>query len=275
MGWRAGGSQERPAIFFDGPEDFRAWLEEHHESADELWMGLFKKHVPDRGLTWAEAVPQALCFGWIDSVSQRIDDDARRQRWTPRRSRSIWSAVNVAHVQRLTAEGLMRPAGIAAFEARTPERTAVYSFERPDIELEPHQESALRADPAAWAFWSAATPGYRRIVTSWLSTAKREDTRASRLVTLVEASAAGLQIPSQRFGDTPAWQGRAAAAAQAASAAQAPTGRDDRDEAGEGDAKATPGGDTKVTGRRDVKATTEGDARMATAGVDADAEGRP
>ena len=114
-----GGTPERPAVFFSGPEEFRAWLEANHATETELWMGLFKRHVPDRGLTWEQAVPEALCFGWIDSVSQRIDDDARRQRWTPRKSASIWSSVNIALVEQLTAEGRMHPAGIAAFDAAT------------------------------------------------------------------------------------------------------------------------------------------------------------
>lgn len=210
--WWEGGTAERPATFFDGPQAFRAWLEAHHASKDELWMGLNQKHVPDRGLTWAEAVPQALCFGWIDSVSQRIDADARRQRWTPRRRASIWSAVNVAHVERLTAQGLMRPAGIAAFEARTPERTAIYSFEQGPLELSPDQEAQLRAEPGAWAFWQAATAGYRRTAISWISSAKREATRSQRLTTLVDDCASGLLIPPQRYGDAPAWLTRATAA---------------------------------------------------------------
>ena len=101
-----GGSAERPAVFFRDAAEFRAWLEAHHETAAELWMGLSAKHVEPRGLTWAEAVPEALCFGWIDSLSQRVDGDARRQRWTPRKRSSTWSAVIVAHVERLGAAGL-------------------------------------------------------------------------------------------------------------------------------------------------------------------------
>ena len=216
MAGREGGTPERPARFFDGPEDFRAWLEEHHATADELWMGLHKKHVQPQGLTWAEAVREALCFGWIDSVSQRIDDDSRRQRWTPRRRGSIWSAVNVAHVERLLAEGRMHPAGIAAFEARTAERTAVYSFERPPDAFDAAQEQSLRASPAAWAFWEAATPSYRRTVTGWVTSAKREATRASRMQQLLEDCAAGRLVPPQRYGSTPAWLARAAAAAEQA-----------------------------------------------------------
>jgi uncharacterized protein YdeI (YjbR/CyaY-like superfamily) len=211
-----GGTPERPALFFSGPEEFRAWLEEHHEAATELWMGLYKKHVPDRGLTWEEAVPEALCFGWIDSVVQRVDEDATRQRWTPRKPTSTWSAVNVALVERLTAEGRMRPAGLAAFARRRPERTAVYAFERDDLGLTAEQEAAVRADPAASAFWDLTTPSYRKGVAAWLQDAKREETRAKRLAQLVADCAAGRLIPPQRYGGEPAWAVRAAAAARAA-----------------------------------------------------------
>lgn len=210
-----GASDDRPAVFFADAEEFRAWLEEHHETATELWMGLYRKGDPDRGITWDEAVPVALCYGWIDSVSQRIDERARRQRWTPRKPRSIWSDVNIAHVERLTAEGLMRPAGIAAFERRTTDRSGVYSHERRN-ELTDDQAAALAAVPAAQAFWDEATPSYRRAVTNWVQSAQREKTRDDRLATLVADCAAGRLVPPQRYGDPPAWLARAAAAAAAA-----------------------------------------------------------
>lgn len=213
---RAGGSDERPALFFTGPEEFRAWLEANHDTADELWMGLYGKHVPNHGLTWAEAVPEALCFGWIDSLSQRIDENSRRQRWTPRKPTSNWSAINIAHVERLLAEGRMHPAGIAAYESRRPERSGVYSYENSPDELTVEQAAALAADPAATAFWEVATPSYRKIAIHWLNDAKREQTRADRLAQLVAASAAGKLIPPQRYGDPPRWLERAAAAARAA-----------------------------------------------------------
>ena len=211
-----GGTPERPALFFSGPEEFRAWLEANHESATELWMGLYRKDEPDRGLTWEQAVPEALCFGWIDSVSQRIDDRARRQRWSPRKPSSIWSAVNIALVERLTAEGRMRPAGIAAFERRRDDRSAVYSHENPDQGLPPEAAARLAADAAASAFWNAATPTYRRQVTHWVLSAKQEATRERRLTQLIDDSAAGLLVPPMRYGETPKWAVRAAAAAQAA-----------------------------------------------------------
>lgn len=211
-----GGTPERPAVFFSGPEEFRAWLEANHDTATELWMGLYKKHVPDRGLTWEQAVPEALCFGWIDSVSQRIDDDARRQRWTPRKPNSNWSSVNIALVEKLTAEGRMHPAGIAAFERRREDRSGVYSHENPESELPPAFAQKLAADAAASAFWQAATPTYRRQVTHWVLSAKQEPTRERRLAQLIDDSAAGRLVPPTRFGATPKWVERAAAAAREA-----------------------------------------------------------
>lgn len=211
-----GGSAERPALFFRDAAEFRAWLEVNHETATELWMGLHKKHVADRGLTWEEAVPEALCFGWIDSVSQRIDEDTRRQRWTPRKASSIWSAVNIAHVERLTAEGRMRPAGLAAFEKRRPERSGIYAYES-GRELDEQQRTRLLADPAAAAFWEVATASYRRVAENWVVSAKRDDTREKRLVQLIDDCAQGRLIASQRYGTQPKWVERAAAAAAARS----------------------------------------------------------
>ncbi len=213
---RRGGSEERPATFFDGPEDFRAWLEEHHETATELWMGLHKKHVTDRGLTWQQAVPEALCYGWIDSVAQRIDEDAVRQRWTPRKSTSVWSTVNLALVERLTAEGRMRPAGLAAHALRHPERSGIYAYERGSLTLPETYAGLLAASRAATAFWNVATDSYRKTCTSWVTSAKTQATNDKRMAQLVEDCAAGRMIPSQRYGTAPAWVVRAVAAALAA-----------------------------------------------------------
>ncbi|WP_139417982.1 YdeI/OmpD-associated family protein [Agromyces laixinhei] len=211
-----GGTPERPAVFFASPDEFRAWLEANHDTATELWMGLYKKHVPERGLTWEQAVPEALCFGWIDSVAQRIDDDARRQRWTPRKASSNWSSVNIALVEQLTAAGRMHEAGIAAFERRRDDRSGVYSHENPERELPPESAARLAASPAASAFWQAATPTYRRQVTHWALSAKQEATRERRLGQLIDDSAAGRLVSFQRYGEVPKWAERAAAAAAAA-----------------------------------------------------------
>jgi uncharacterized protein YdeI (YjbR/CyaY-like superfamily) len=206
---RQGGSQERPAVFFDDAADFRRWLEANHETETELWMGLTKKHVEPRGLQWAEAVREALCFGWIDSVAQRIDDDTRRQRWTPRKSGSNWSAINIASVAELTAAGRMHPAGLAAFARRRDDRSGIYAYETRDREWSADYEALLRANPTASAFWDAATPSYRRLATNWVVTAKQEATRDKRMAQLVDDCANLRLIPSQRYGTEPAWVRRA------------------------------------------------------------------
>ena len=200
-----GGSAERPAIFFDDAEDFRAWLEANHESATELWMGLHKKHVEDRGLQWAEAVREALCFGWIDSMAQRIDEDAVRQRWTPRKPGSNWSTVNINAVAELTAAGRMRAAGLAAFARRREDRSGVYAYENRDLTWSDDFEARLRADPRASAFWDGATPSYRKVATNWVLTAKQEATRDKRMAELVEDCANLRLIKTQRYGTEPAW----------------------------------------------------------------------
>lgn len=208
-----GGTPDKPALFFADAAEFRAWLEENYDTATELWMGLRKKHVTPRGLTWQDAVPEALCFGWIDSTAQRIDDDALRQRWTPRKSSSVWSLVNVALVERLTAEGRMAPAGVAAFDKRKPERTGVYSHEA-GLGLDDTQRAQLLAVPAAAAFWELAPPRYRKVAEHWVASAKQQQTRERRLAELIAASATGERIKSQRYGVVPGWVARAAAAAR-------------------------------------------------------------
>lgn len=203
-----GGSAEKPATFFDDAADFRTWLEENHEAATELWMGLLKKHVTPRGLTWAEAVPEALCFGWIDSRAERIDDDAVRQRWTPRRSSSMWSQVNMDLVAKLTEEGRMRPAGLAAFAKRKPEKSGIYAYEKTEREFSAGYAKKLAASPRAAHFWAAATPSYRKLATNWVMSAKQEATRDRRMAELVDDCAAGRLIKPQRYGTEPVWVAR-------------------------------------------------------------------
>lgn len=223
---RVGGTEERPAVFFRDGAQFRAWLEANHATAADLWMGLYKAHVADRGLGWDEAVPEALAYGWIDSKSERIDDDARRLRWTPRRAGSTWSNVNVAIVERLIAEGRMAPAGLAAYEARREDRTGTYAHEV-RAELSAEHVALLGAEPRAAAFWAEATPGYRRTCAAWIASAKQEATRERRLAQLVDDCAHGRLIKQERYGDPPRWQERAAAAAAAAGSDGAGAAGDD------------------------------------------------
>ncbi len=186
---------EPEPIFFDSPESFYAWLEEHHRTESEVYVGYWKKHTGQPSLTWSQAVDQALCFGWIDGRANSIDDDRYKQRFTPRRSGSNWSKVNVEKVARLREAGLMRPAGEAAFERRRDERTGVYSFEHgEEPALEPEQEKRFRANEEAWEFFRSQAPWYRRTAIHVVVSAKKLETRARRLDQLIEDSAAGRRI---------------------------------------------------------------------------------
>jgi uncharacterized protein YdeI (YjbR/CyaY-like superfamily) len=181
--------------FFAGADELRAWLEENHATEREVLVGFYKKHTGRRSLTWAAAVREALCFGWIDGITRRIDDDRYCIRFTPRRPGSNWSAVNVRHVEELTRAGRMHPAGIAAFEARRPEKTGAYTYEnRHRARLSPEHEQRFRANERAWTFFQEQPPGYRRMAIFWVMSAKREETRSRRLDTLIDDSAKGVRI---------------------------------------------------------------------------------
>lgn len=180
--------------------DFRTWLESNHDGATEFWVGYYKKGVPKRSMTYAEAVEEALCYGWIDGVGRRIDDEVHANRFTPRTKRSTWSAVNVARMGELIAAGRAHPAGIRAFEARTADNTGIYAYENRPADLPPAFLAQLQAIDAARNWWQAQTPGYRRIATWWVVSAKQETTRQRRLASLIEDSAAGRMIKSQRYG---------------------------------------------------------------------------
>ena len=178
--------------FFAAPEEFRAWFAANAGGASALLVGFHKKGSELPSITWPEAVDEALCVGWIDGVRRARDETSYTIRFTPRTPRSIWSAVNIARVAALTAEGRMRPAGSAAFEARTAERSAIYSHEQQeDPTLTPDEEAAFRAAPGAWDFFAAQRPSYRRPALWWIVSAKRPETRARRLATLIADSAAG------------------------------------------------------------------------------------
>ncbi len=180
-------------VFFDGPEAFRAWLEEHHASETECVVGYWKAHTGEPSLSWAEAVREALCFGWIDGQSRSIDGERHMQRFTPRKSRR-WSAINVALVAELEAEGRMTDAGRRAFAARDTSE-APYSTSNRPAQLPPDYDERLRREhPAAAAFWDTTPASYRKICAFWVSDAKRPETRERRFAELVESCARGERL---------------------------------------------------------------------------------
>jgi uncharacterized protein YdeI (YjbR/CyaY-like superfamily) len=183
-------------IFFASPGEWRAWLEVNHASASEVWVGMWKARAGRPTVKWAQAVREALCFGWIDGQVRRIDDEAHMQRFTPRKS-TRWSAVNVALVEELEAAGLMHDAGRRAFAARDRAEEPYSVFNRPD-QLPPDLDARLRENAEAAAFWDASPPSYRKTAAFWVTSAKREETREKRLARLIEGSANGLRLEQMR-----------------------------------------------------------------------------
>lgn len=180
--------------FFATPAALRKWLEKNHDKTHELWVGFYKKSSGKSSITWPEAVDQLLCFGWIDGVRKSVDDESYAIRVTPRKPRSVWSAVNLKRVEELTKMGLMHPAGLAVFQARDLKKSGLYSFENRPQKLAPKYEKQMRVNKKAWEFFQAQPPWYRRTASWWVLSAKKEETRLKRLATLIADSAQGKTI---------------------------------------------------------------------------------
>lgn len=185
-------------IYFDRPAEFRRWLDKNHARASELFVGFYKARSGKRSMIWAEAVRQALCYGWIDSVLKPIDAERYALRFSPRRRGSNWSAVNIRLAKELIATGLMQPAGAKAFAERDEKKINRYSFEQAKVSLGGVYEKKFRALPAAWTFFQSLAPSYRKAATWWVISAKQEATRERRLKTLIADSAQGLRIAPMR-----------------------------------------------------------------------------
>jgi len=180
--------------FFSAPAQFRIWLEQNHDRETELLIGFHKKSSGKKSVTYNEALDEALCFGWIDGVRKNLNETSYTIRFTPRKARSIWSNVNVNHVERLIKEKRMHAAGLEAYTRRDPERTGIYSFENRPKELAPEYEKTFRRNKAAWSFFEIQPPGYKRLMIFWIMSAKQEQTRTKRLQRLIESSAKGVRI---------------------------------------------------------------------------------
>ncbi len=181
-------------VHFSSQEEFRKWLVENHSRADELFVGFYKKASGKKGTTYSEALDEALCFGWIDGVRRSINADSYVIRFTPRKSKSIWSLVNVRHVERLQGAGKMADPGLKAFAARDQHRTGIYAFEQKRPGLNAKYKKLFRASGRAWEFFAKQAPWYQRTAGYWVSSAKQEETRVRRLAKLVEVSANGRRL---------------------------------------------------------------------------------
>jgi len=175
--------------YFKSAHDFRRWLEKNHAITQELWVGYHKKSSRQPSITWPESVDEALCFGWIDGIRKSVDDLRYTSRFTPRRRGSIWSAVNIKRARELSEKGLMKPPGMAAFNARKENKSGIYSYEQRSANLATPYEKRLRQNKAAWDFFYAQPPPYRKAIGWWIVSAKQEATRLKRLEKLIEGSA--------------------------------------------------------------------------------------
>jgi uncharacterized protein YdeI (YjbR/CyaY-like superfamily) len=182
--------------FFPTPDDFRKWLERNHEAGGELLVGFYKRGSGKPSITWPESVDQALCFGWIDGVRRSIDETSYSIRFTPRKSASTWSKINIDRVEELKRRGLVHPAGLRAFERRSEKKSGIYSYEQRDkAKLSREDQRRFRAVAEAWAFFRAQAPWYQKTATFWVMSAMREETRKRRLDVLIRDSARGRTIP--------------------------------------------------------------------------------
>ena len=180
--------------FFRDGSEFRSWLARHGTTASELWLGFYKKESGKRGITYGEAVDEALCFGWIDGVRKRIDASSYTNRFSPRTPKSIWSAVNTRRVAVLIKAGRMDASGLEVFRKRDATRSKLYSYERERAEFSRPLLDRFHANAAAWRFFDAQSPSYKRTITFWVTSAKKEETRVRRLDALIAASERGRRM---------------------------------------------------------------------------------
>ena len=181
-------------LFFETPADFREWLSQHYDKQTEQWIGLYKKATNKPSITWSESVDQALCFGWIDGLRKKIDEESYKIRFTPRRANSVWSAVNLKKMKELIAQGLMQPPGLEIYEKRDPAKEQIYGYEQKATTLPEPYLQQLKANEKAWDFFSNAAPFYKKQMTHWISSAKKEETKQRRLLKLIEYSEAGKKV---------------------------------------------------------------------------------
>jgi len=175
--------------FFATLADFRAWLEAHHDKLREQLVGFHKKSSGKPSMTWPESVEVALCFGWIDGVRKSIDETSYTIRFTPRKPTSNWSSININLARKLTKQGLMHPAGLQAFAARSEKKSGIYSYEqRRSARFTRDQEKQFRASQLAWEFFRSQAPWYQRVCTWWIINAKKEETKLKRLSVLIDHS---------------------------------------------------------------------------------------
>lgn len=181
--------------FFATQQEFRDWLAKNHQTESELLVGFYKVKSQKPSMSWSQSVDQALCFGWIDGITKSIDHERYCIRFTPRKSNSIWSAVNIKKIEVLTKANLMQPAGLAAFKLRKEERSNIYSHEKEEAQLSAAFENLFKSNPIAWDFFNAQPPSYKKVMKHWIMSAKQDKTKLARLAQTIEFSEMQKRVP--------------------------------------------------------------------------------
>ncbi|HSE41634.1 MAG TPA: YdeI/OmpD-associated family protein [Acidobacteriota bacterium] len=179
--------------FFKTQTNFRKWLEKNHDKAQELWVGYYKKATGKQTITYHESLDEALCFGWIDGVRKKVDEESYAQRFSPRKPKSSWSKVNLARFGKLKEAGLVAPPGFKCFEDRDQKKSGYSIQERPE-NLDARYEKRFKANKKAWEFFQSQAPGYRRNAVFWVTSAKQEETRERRFAQLIEVCDKGIKF---------------------------------------------------------------------------------
>lgn len=182
------------ATFFATQAEFRKWLAKNHKKETELIVGYYKVDSGKPSMTWSQSVDQALCFGWIDGIRRSIDKESYCIRFTPRRSTSIWSAINIKKVEELTKAGLMMPEGQKAFDLRKENKSKIYSHEKEVTPLSKDYETKFKKNKLAWDFFNSQAPSYKKVMIHWIMNAKQEKTRLSRLEKTIKISGLGKRM---------------------------------------------------------------------------------
>ncbi|MBW2998905.1 YdeI/OmpD-associated family protein [Candidatus Woesearchaeota archaeon] len=186
-------------IFFKTPNDLRNWFEKNHETAKELFVGYYKVHTKRKSITWSQSVDEAICFGWIDGIRKKIDEDSYQIRFTPRNPKSIWSTVNIKKFKNLKKLGLIKQKGLEAFSKKIEEKSMIYSYERNNVKLSKEFENEIKKNKLAWDYFSNLAASYKKASIHWIMSAKRLETQKKRLQILIESSAQNKKVPPLRI----------------------------------------------------------------------------
>jgi uncharacterized protein YdeI (YjbR/CyaY-like superfamily) len=174
--------------FFKSSSEFRKWLAKNHAEVNELWIGFYKISSNIKSITYPDAVDQALCFGWIDGIKKKVDEFSYTHRFTPRKSKSIWSSNNIKRVGELAKLGFMHPSGIKVFDQRDKKKIKQYSYERKILTLDQSYIKIFKSHENAWSFFISQPPSYQKVAIFWVMSAKKEETRLRHLNILIEDS---------------------------------------------------------------------------------------